>query len=230
MDALGDAFGFAVAEAVFDHGVAVGGVEFADGVFDAGELDGGDAEFFDAEADEERREGEGKGRISSTWPALCVAWHSLHPPQSPHFKGHRIRSHSGCVIQGFPVLSNRPRLPMTEEKELTDEECASAIANDLSLSTDDLLLEIYKEVANTAQKAGPQMAKTTAKSAILSLSIIKEQALIHHQLARLTRYLTWLTVMLAILTLGLLGVTIGLLHYASQADEHLHRIRELAEE
>ena len=127
-------------------------------------------------------------------------------------------------------MSNRPRLPMTEEKELTDEECASAIANDLSLSTDDLLLEIYKEAANTAQKAGPQMAKTTAKSAILSLSIIKEQALIHHQLARLTRYLTWLTVMLAILTLGLLGVTIGLLHYASQADEHLHRIRELAEE
>ena len=103
-------------------------------------------------------------------------------------------------------MSNRPRLPMTEEKELTDEECASAIANDLSLSTDDLLLEIYKEAANTAQKAGPQMAKTTAKSAILSLSIIKEQALIHHQLARLTRYLTWLTVMLAILTLGLLGV------------------------
>ena len=123
-----------------------------------------------------------------------------------------------------------PAFPMPEEKEMTDEECASAIANDLSLSTDDLLLEIYKEAANTAQKAGPQMAKTTAKSAILSLSIIKEQALIHHQLARLTRYLTWLTVMLAILTLGLLGVTIGLLHYASQADEHLDRIRELAEE
>ena len=87
MDALGDAFGFAVAEAVFDHGVAVGGVEFADGVFDAGELDGGDAEFFDAEADEERRGGGGKGRISSTWPALCVAWPSPRLPQSAHFKG-----------------------------------------------------------------------------------------------------------------------------------------------
>ena len=36
VDALGDAFGFAVAEAVFDHGVAVGG-----------------AVFLDAEADEE---------------------------------------------------------------------------------------------------------------------------------------------------------------------------------
>jgi hypothetical protein len=119
---------------------------------------------------------------------------------------------------------------MPDNKEMTDEECASAIANDLSLSTDALLLEIYKEAANTAQEPGPQMAKTTAKSAILSLSIIKEQALIHHQLTRLTRYLTWLTVGLALLTVGLLGVTICLLHYASQTDDHLHRIRELAEE
>ena len=65
VDALGDAFGFAVAEAVFDHGVAVGGVEFADGVFDAGELDGGDAEFFDAEADEEGGEADVAGHFSA---------------------------------------------------------------------------------------------------------------------------------------------------------------------
>lgn len=119
---------------------------------------------------------------------------------------------------------------MSEEKEMTDEQCAEAIANDLSLSTDNLLLEIYKEAANTAQKPGPQLAKTAAKSAILSLSIIKEQAVIHHHLAKLTRYLTWLTVVLALLTLGLLGATIGLLHYARQADQHLHVIRVMVEE
>ena len=119
---------------------------------------------------------------------------------------------------------------MTEEKEMTDEQCADAIANDLSLSTDALLLEIYKEAANTAQAPGPQLAKTAAKSAILSLSIIKEQAAIHHHLAKLTRYLTWLTVVLALLTLGLLGATIGLLHFARQADEHLHAIRVMIEE
>ena len=119
---------------------------------------------------------------------------------------------------------------MFEEKEMTDEECEKAIANDLSLSTDELLLEIYKEAANISQKPGPQMAKTAAKSAILSLSIIKEQGLIHHQLARLTRYLTWLTVVLALLTIGLLVATVGLLHYARQTDDHLHRLRELAEE
>lgn len=33
---------------------------------------------------------------------------------------------------------------MTDEKEMTDEQCADAIANDLSLTTDELLLEIYK--------------------------------------------------------------------------------------
>ena len=75
---------------------------------------------------------------------------------------------------------------MTDEKEMTDEQCADAIANDLSLTTDELLLEIYKEAANTAQAPGPQLAKTAAKSAILSLSIIKEQAVIHHHLAKLT--------------------------------------------
>ena len=119
---------------------------------------------------------------------------------------------------------------MPEEKEMTDEQCADAIANDLSLSTDELLLEIYKEAANTAQAPGPQLAKTAAKSAILSLSIIKEQAAIHHHLAKLTHYLTWLTVVLALLTLGLLGVTIGLLNYARQADDHLHWIRVMAED
>ena len=119
---------------------------------------------------------------------------------------------------------------MAEDKELTDNECANAIAHDLSLSTDDLLLEIYKEAANTAQAPGPQLAKTAAKSAILSLSIIKEQAAIHLHLAKLTHYLTWLTVVLALLTLGLLGVTIGLLNYARQADDHLHWIRVMAEE
>ena len=119
---------------------------------------------------------------------------------------------------------------MIEEKEMTDEQCAGAIANDLSLSTDELLLEIYKEAANTAQAPGPQLAKTAAKSAILSLSIIKEQAAIHHHLAKLTHYLTWLTVVLALLTLGLLGATIGLLHYARQADDHLHWIRIMVED
>ena len=112
---------------------------------------------------------------------------------------------------------------MTDEKEMTDAQCADAIANDLSLSTDALLLEIYKEAANTAQAPGPQLAKTAAKSAILSLSIIKEQAAIHHHLAKLTHYLTWLTVVLALLTFGLL-------HYARQADEHLHAIRVMVED
>ena len=65
MDALGDAFGFSVAEAVFNHGMAVGGVEFADGVFDAGDLDGGDAEFLDAEADEEGGEADVAGHFSA---------------------------------------------------------------------------------------------------------------------------------------------------------------------
>jgi hypothetical protein len=37
-------------------------------------------------------------------------------------------------------------------------------------------------------------------------------------------------VVLALLTLGLLGATIGLLHYARQADEHLHAIRVMIEE
>ena len=119
---------------------------------------------------------------------------------------------------------------MTDEKEMTDEQCVNAIANDLSLTTDELLLEIYKEAANTAQAPGPQLAKTAAKSAILSLSIIKEQAVIHHHLAKLTHYLTWLTVVLALLTLGLLGATIGLLYFARQADEHLHAIRVMVED
>lgn len=118
---------------------------------------------------------------------------------------------------------------MPDEKEMTDEQCANAIANDLCLSTDELLLEIYKEAANTAQAPGPQLAKTAAKSAILSLSIIKEQAALHHQLAKLTRYLTWLTVVLALLTLGLLGVTVGLLRYAHRADDHLKGIRVMVE-
>ena len=118
---------------------------------------------------------------------------------------------------------------MPDEKEMTDQECAAAIANDQALSTNELLLEIYKEAANTSQKAGPQMAKTAAKSAILSLTIIKEQALIHHELAKMTRYLTWLTVVLTVLTVGLLGVTIRLVHFASQSDEHLHQIRMMSE-
>ena len=118
---------------------------------------------------------------------------------------------------------------MPDEKEMTDQECASAIAHDQAMSTDELLLEIYKEAANTSQNAGPQMAKTAAKSAILSLSIIKEQALIHHELAKMTRYLTWLTVLLTVLTVGLLGVTIRLLHFACQSDEHLRQIQLMAE-
>ncbi|MBK8039864.1 MAG: hypothetical protein IPK22_22435 [Verrucomicrobiaceae bacterium] len=122
------------------------------------------------------------------------------------------------------------RFTMPDEKEMTDEQCADAIANDLSLTTDELLLEIYKEAANTAQEPGPQLAKTAAKSAILSLSIIKEQAVIHHHLAKLTHYLTWLTVVLALLTFGLLGATIGLLYFARQADEHLHAIRVMVED